>query len=78
MEEVNRQHKEASFGWVRLIQDFFEAGARARRDRAIATWGDGGEAEVWAPRPDQAYRLVRSAFAAPASGSGRSGPKVIA
>ena len=73
MEEANRRHKETSFGWVRLIQDFLEASAKARRDRAIVVWGDSAATEVWAPRPDQTYKMVRSAFA-----PGRPHPKQTA
>jgi hypothetical protein len=62
MEEVHKLHKDTTFGWVKALRDFMEAQAHARRERALLLWGDNRAPGSPLGRPDETYRLIRTAF----------------
>jgi len=62
MEEAHRIHKDVTFGWVAWLRDLLAEGARARRERAIQLWGDNPSIGSAMGRPDDPYRLIRTAF----------------
>lgn len=44
------------------LRAWLAAGAQARRERAMAIWGDGSAGDTFDARPDRTYRLLRTAL----------------
>jgi len=61
MEHASTQARQGP-GWIAGLQAWLRAGAAARRERAIRTWGDGASPDACGAGPDRMYRSVRAAW----------------
>jgi hypothetical protein len=50
--------------WFARIRDHHRAAAEARRQHAMAVWGDDTTPPAWEPRPDRMYRAMGVAWGA--------------
>ena len=62
MEEAHRVHKDTSFGWVKMLQDFMAAQAHAQSYRGLSLWSERNPPASPLARPDESYTLIRLAL----------------
>ena len=64
MSKSLNSYKEIAGRGLAAVGAWWEAGARARREHAIAVWGDGTISENNVAGADRTYRMIGSAWSA--------------